>query len=217
MRSCRPLERPACSHARPRRGRPPFLLGRVDARPDGGGQALAEQGAAVLQGDAFAGGQHRAVRGGSGDLTHLREKGDGLLQAEPFGLVVIFNRQHRHRNPSQRTQRPRGTSTNPSLQNREGHPIIDHRPPEVPGSSRQAGAEVTRGREAGSHRMTHKRTRAARRVRYRVRPLVRLALLLLPSCFHKLGFDGFQVDAYGLKNLGDDPAALSPVALFGVS
>src|SRR5207245_2266366 len=64
------------------------------------------QAAAVPKGDGLAGGQDRPVGGGLSDLTHLREKGDGLLQAKPLGLIPIFDRQHRHRNPSQRTQVP---------------------------------------------------------------------------------------------------------------
>ena len=53
------------------------------------------------------GGQDRPVGGGLRDLTHLREIGDSLLQAEPLGLIPVFNRQHGHQNPSQRTQAPR--------------------------------------------------------------------------------------------------------------
>jgi len=83
------------------------LLGRVKARLDSGGEAVAEQHAAVLASDWLAGGQDPAVGGGLGALTHLREKGEGLLQAEPFGLIPLFDHQHGHRNPSQGTQLPR--------------------------------------------------------------------------------------------------------------
>jgi hypothetical protein len=80
------------------------LLGRSDARLDGGGQAAAEQGTPVLESDAFTGGQHRAVGGGLGDATDLGHKGDGLFQGQPFRLIPVFNRQHSHRNPSQKPQ-----------------------------------------------------------------------------------------------------------------
>ena len=79
-------------------GRPPFLLGLFDPLPDGGGQGVAEQGAAVAQGDLLAGGEDVAVGGGGGDLAQLGKEGEGLFQGQALGVggVLELDRQGRN-------------------------------------------------------------------------------------------------------------------------
>jgi hypothetical protein len=66
------------------------LLGVSDAPLDGSGQGVAEQGAAVAQGDLLTGGQDRAVRGGRGHLAELGNEGDGLLQGQALGVRRVL-------------------------------------------------------------------------------------------------------------------------------
>jgi hypothetical protein len=68
------------------------LLGQLDATVHGGGQAVAEEGPSLVQGDLFTGGQHRSRRRRLRRLPQLRAEGDGLFQAEPLGLIPVFNR-----------------------------------------------------------------------------------------------------------------------------
>jgi hypothetical protein len=68
------------------------LLRRVDAALQGGGQCVAQQGAAPGEGGLLAGGQDSAVWGVGGDAAELADEGDGLLQGEPLGVVAALNR-----------------------------------------------------------------------------------------------------------------------------
>jgi hypothetical protein len=81
-----------------------FFLGVRNACLDGVGEATAEQGASLLEGDFFAGIQDGAVGGGLGDLAYLGDKSDGLFQGESFRVIAVFDGQDWHRNPSRKTQ-----------------------------------------------------------------------------------------------------------------
>jgi hypothetical protein len=76
------------------------LLGGGDAAAHGGGQGVAEQGAAVPERELFAGGQDGPVRGLPGHPAHLRNEGDGLFQGEALGLVRVLKRHRYRRHPS---------------------------------------------------------------------------------------------------------------------
>ena len=76
------------------------MLGRGDALLHSGGEGLAQEGTAVAEGGLFAGGEDVAVGGGGGELVELADKGDGLLDGQPLGVVPARDGQGNHAGPS---------------------------------------------------------------------------------------------------------------------
>jgi hypothetical protein len=79
------------------------LLGLSDALLNRGSQGVAEQGAAVVEGDLLAGGQDVAVGGGGGDVAELGKEGEGLFEGQALGVagVLELDRDGRHGIPPQ--------------------------------------------------------------------------------------------------------------------
>ena len=76
---------------RPRRsGRPPFLLGGVDASLDGVLEGRAEEISALVESLLLAKRDDLAGGGGLGELAHLGTEGDGGFDGQALRFVLIL-------------------------------------------------------------------------------------------------------------------------------
>jgi len=72
------------------------LLAEFDSALKCRGKRGAKQGATVAEGQLLAGLKHGTTGSILGSLAKLADIGDGLLQGDPMGRVVILDGQRRH-------------------------------------------------------------------------------------------------------------------------